>query len=72
MPKGTPDLCGYVGAYFIGLEIKLPEGMKRKSVTTDAQSEWRKRAWRDGAASFVVSSVSEALDLIGNLRLGKI
>ncbi len=69
VPKGTPDLVGYVGRYFIGLEIKGKDRLKdRTSVTYLAQLAWREGAWEDGAAAYVVSSVREAVETVQELR----
>lgn len=65
VPPGTPDLCGYVGRYFIGLEIKRPERLKDKtSKTYVAQLEWRTLAGKHGAAVYVVSSLEEAIQAV--------
>ncbi len=68
-PKGTPDIIGYCGRYFLGLECKAGDGIKDKtSKTYLAQLEWRKRALLDGASVFVVTSVHEAVAFATLLR----
>ena len=65
---GTPDLIGYVGPYFLGLEVKTPERLKdRTSKTYKAQLEWRTGALNDGAWVCVVTSQKEAVEVVSIL-----
>ncbi len=65
VPKGTPDLVGYAGRYFIGIEVKTKARLKDKtSATYLAQVEWREKAGEDGASVYVVSSVAEAIQAV--------
>ncbi len=66
--KGTPDLVGYVGGLFVGLECKTEEGLKRKSSTTEAQRVWRLKASGAGAHVFVVTSAAQAVRCVQEMR----
>ncbi len=67
--RGTPDLVGYCGKHFLGLEIKTAARLKdTTSATYLAQVAWRERAALHGASVFVVSSVREALAAIVSVR----
>ncbi len=66
--RGTPDLIGYAGGLFVGLECKTKEGLKRKSSTTEAQRIWRLKAGRAGAHVFVVTSAKQAVQCVQEMR----
>ncbi len=67
--KGRPDLVGYVGRYFIAIEVKTEARLKdRTSQTYKDQLEWRTRAGNDGAAVCVVSSVAEAIRAVNDCK----
>lgn len=75
-PKGTPDLIGYVGERFLGLEVKVPERLKdTTSKTYKDQLAWRMGALDDGAMVCVVTSQKEAVEVVSILmarnKLGK-
>jgi len=61
-PAGTPDICGYKGGSFIGIECKTTA---KESKLSPEQIEFRTHAYRAGAVYIEARHLQDVVDIIG-------
>jgi Holliday junction resolvase len=61
-PAGTPDLVGYKGGSFIGIECKTTA---KESKLSPEQIEFRTHVYRSGAVYIEARHLQDVVDIIG-------